>query len=50
MPGCPLFMGNQAKIRKGSTVISTPARSFPNRLGIYTFVYPGSAQLEALPR
>ena len=50
MPGCPLFMGNQAKIRKGSTVIPTPARNFPNRLGIDTFVYPGSAELEAIPR
>ncbi len=42
-------MGNQAKIRKSSTVIPTPARNFPNRLGIDTFVYPGSAELEAIP-
>jgi aconitate hydratase 2/2-methylisocitrate dehydratase len=50
MSGCPLFMGNQAKIRKSSTVIPTPARNFPNRLGIDTFVYPGSSEFEAISR
>ena len=45
MPGCSLCMGNQAQIRKGSTAISTSTRNFPNRLGIDTRVYLGSAEL-----
>ncbi len=48
MPGCSLCMGNQAHIRKGSTAISTSTRNFPNRLGIDTFVYLGSAELAAI--
>jgi len=48
MPGCSLCMGNQAQIRKGSTAISTSTRNFPNRLGIETFVYLGSAELAAI--
>ncbi len=48
MPGCSLCMGNQAQIRKGSTAISTSTRNFPNRLGIDTQVYPGSAELAAM--
>ena len=48
MPGCSLCMGNQAQIRKGSTAISTSTRNFPNRLGIDTFVYLGSAELAAI--
>ncbi|MDR3299396.1 MAG: bifunctional aconitate hydratase 2/2-methylisocitrate dehydratase, partial [Candidatus Accumulibacter sp.] len=47
MPGCSLCMGNQAQIRKGSTAISTSTRNFPNRLGIDTQVYLGSAELAA---
>lgn len=47
-PGCSLCMGNQAQIRKGSTAISTSTRNFPNRLGIDTFVYLGSAELAAV--
>jgi aconitate hydratase 2/2-methylisocitrate dehydratase len=48
LPGCSLCMGNQAQIRKGSTAISTSTRNFPNRLGIDTRVYLGSAELSAV--
>ncbi|HEX5343114.1 MAG TPA: bifunctional aconitate hydratase 2/2-methylisocitrate dehydratase, partial [Duganella sp.] len=48
MPGCSLCMGNQAQIRKGATVMSTSTRNFPNRLGIDTNVYLGSAELAAV--
>ena len=48
MPGCSLCMGNQAQIRKGSTAMSTSTRNFPNRLGIETNVYLGSAELAAV--
>jgi aconitate hydratase 2/2-methylisocitrate dehydratase len=47
-PGCSLCMGNQAQIRKGSTAMSTSTRNFPNRLGIDTNVYLGSAELSAV--
>ncbi len=48
MPGCSLCMGNQAQVRKGSTAMSTSTRNFPNRLGIDTRVYLGSAELSAI--
>ena len=48
MPGWSLCMGNQAQIRKGSTAMSTSTRNFPNRLGIDTQVYLGSAELAAM--
>ncbi|MDD5297312.1 MAG: bifunctional aconitate hydratase 2/2-methylisocitrate dehydratase [Rhodocyclaceae bacterium] len=48
MPGCSLCMGNQAQVKKGSTAISTSTRNFPNRLGIDTRVYLGSAELAAM--
>ena len=48
LPGCSLCMGNQAQIRKGSTAMSTSTRNFPNRLGIDTQVYLGSAELAAV--
>ena len=48
MPGCSLCMGNQAQIRKGSTAMSTSTRNFPNRLGIDTNVFLGSAELAAI--
>ncbi|MBI2242353.1 MAG: aconitate hydratase B, partial [Magnetospirillum gryphiswaldense] len=48
MPGCSLCMGNQAQVRKGSTAMSTSTRNFPNRLGIDTRVYLGSAELSAV--
>ncbi|MDR0441079.1 MAG: bifunctional aconitate hydratase 2/2-methylisocitrate dehydratase [Candidatus Accumulibacter sp.] len=48
IPGCSLCMGNQAQIRRGSTAISTSTRNFPNRLGLDTQVYLGSAELAAI--
>ena len=48
LPGCSLCMGNQAQIRKGSTAMSTSTRNFPNRLGVDTRVYLGSAELAAV--
>ncbi|WP_217125888.1 bifunctional aconitate hydratase 2/2-methylisocitrate dehydratase [Hydrogenophilus thiooxidans] len=47
MPGCSLCMGNQAQIKRGSTAMSTSTRNFPNRLGLDTRVYLGSAELAA---
>jgi aconitate hydratase 2/2-methylisocitrate dehydratase len=41
-------MGNQAQVRKGSTAMSTSTRNFPNRLGIDTRVYLGSAELASV--
>jgi aconitate hydratase 2/2-methylisocitrate dehydratase len=48
MPGCSLCMGNQAQIRSGATAMSTSTRNFPNRLGLNTRVYLGSAELAAV--
>ena len=48
MPGCSLCMGNQAQTRKGATAMSTSTRNFPNRLGLDTQVYLGSAELAAV--
>lgn len=48
IPGCSLCMGNQAQIRRGSTAISTSTRNFPNRLGLDTKVFLGSAELSAV--
>jgi aconitate hydratase 2/2-methylisocitrate dehydratase len=48
IPGCSLCMGNQAQIRRGSTAISTSTRNFPNRLGLDTQVFLGSAELAAV--
>lgn len=48
IPGCSLCMGNQARIKRGSTAISTSTRNFPNRLGPDTFVYLASAELAAV--
>jgi aconitate hydratase 2/2-methylisocitrate dehydratase len=41
-------MGNQAHVMKGSTAFSTSTRNFPNRLGLDTRVYLGSAELAAV--
>jgi aconitate hydratase 2/2-methylisocitrate dehydratase len=48
MPGCSLCMGNQAQMKRGATAMSTSTRNFPNRLGIETQVYLGSAELAAV--
>lgn len=47
IPGCSLCMGNQARVKPGSTVISTSTRNFDNRLGDNTRVYLGSTELTA---
>jgi len=41
-------MGNQARVRAESTVISTSTRNFPNRLGKGANVFLGSAELAAV--
>jgi aconitate hydratase 2/2-methylisocitrate dehydratase len=48
MPGCSLCMGNQARVKEGSTVVSTSTRNFPNRLGKDAQVYLSSAELAAV--
>ncbi|WP_051305528.1 bifunctional aconitate hydratase 2/2-methylisocitrate dehydratase [Desulfogranum mediterraneum] len=48
IPGCSLCMGNQARVRPGSTVISTSTRNFDNRLGDGARVFLGSAELTAI--
>lgn len=48
IPGCSLCMGNQARVRPGTTIISTSTRNFDNRIGDNTRVYLGSAELAAI--
>ncbi len=48
MPGCSLCMGNQARVRPNSSVVSTSTRNFPNRLGQGAQVYLASAELAAV--
>ncbi len=48
IPGCSLCMGNQARVRPGTTVISTSTRNFDNRLGDGTRVYLASTELTAV--
>ena len=48
MAGCSLCMGNQARVKEGSTVVSTSTRNFPNRLGNNTNVFLSSAELAAV--
>jgi aconitate hydratase 2/2-methylisocitrate dehydratase len=48
IPGCSLCMGNQARVRPQTTVISTSTRNFDNRMGDGTRVYLGSAELAAI--
>jgi len=48
LPGCSLCMGNQARVRPASTVLSTSTRNFDNRMGDETRVYLGSAELAAI--
>jgi aconitate hydratase 2/2-methylisocitrate dehydratase len=47
IPGCSLCMGNQARVRPRSTVISTSTRNFDNRMGDGARVYLGSAEIAA---
>ncbi|MBW7983810.1 bifunctional aconitate hydratase 2/2-methylisocitrate dehydratase [Enterobacillus tribolii] len=46
--GCSLCMGNQARVRQGSHVVSTSTRNFPNRLGTNANVFLASAELSAV--
>jgi len=48
MPGCSLCMGNQARVKDRSTVVSTSTRNFPNRLGKGANVFLASAELAAV--
>ncbi|HVP90621.1 MAG TPA: bifunctional aconitate hydratase 2/2-methylisocitrate dehydratase [Terriglobales bacterium] len=48
IPGCSLCMGNQARVRAGTTVFATSTRNFDHRLGDWTRVYLGSAELAAV--
>ena len=48
MPGCSLCMGNQARVKEGSTVVSTSTRNFPHRLGRNANVFLASAELAAI--
>jgi aconitate hydratase 2/2-methylisocitrate dehydratase len=48
IPGCSLCMGNQARVRPKSTIISTSTRNFDNRMGDGARVYLGSAELAAI--
>jgi len=48
MPGCSLCMGNQARVAKGCTTLSTSTRNFPNRLGEGANVYLTSAELASV--
>lgn len=48
IPGCSLCMGNQARIAKQTTAISTSTRNFPDRIGDGSNVFLGSAELSAV--
>lgn len=48
IPGCSLCMGNQARVKNDSTVVSTSTRNFPNRLGDGANVYLSSAEVAAI--
>jgi len=48
VPGCSLCMGNQARVKAGTTVLSTSTRNFPQRMGDDTSVYLGSGELAAI--
>lgn len=48
VPGCSLCMGNQARVKEGSSVVSTSTRNFPNRLGKGANVFLSSAELAAV--
>ncbi|MDX9752933.1 MAG: bifunctional aconitate hydratase 2/2-methylisocitrate dehydratase [bacterium] len=48
IPGCSLCMGNQARVRDGSTVFSTSTRNFDNRMGKEARVYLGSSEPAAV--
>jgi aconitate hydratase 2 / 2-methylisocitrate dehydratase len=45
VPGCSLCMGNQARVARGATVVSTSTRNFPNRMGRDAQVFLASAEV-----
>ncbi|MBS3731993.1 MAG: aconitate hydratase B, partial [Desulfobacterales bacterium] len=47
-PGCSLCMGNQARVKDHSAVVSTSTRNFPHRMGDHCRVYLGSAEVAAV--
>jgi aconitate hydratase 2/2-methylisocitrate dehydratase len=47
-PGCSLCFGNQARARRGATIVSTSTRNFPNRMGVDTKVFLASAEVAAI--
>ncbi|MBN2384838.1 bifunctional aconitate hydratase 2/2-methylisocitrate dehydratase [bacterium] len=48
IPGCSLCMGNQARVKPHTTVLSTSTRNFDNRIGDGAQVFLGSAELAAV--
>ena len=48
IPGCSLCMGNQARVRPKTTVVSTSTRNFDDRMGDGAGVYLGSAEVAAV--
>ncbi|MBF0613787.1 MAG: bifunctional aconitate hydratase 2/2-methylisocitrate dehydratase [Magnetococcales bacterium] len=48
MPGCSLCMGNQARVRDNTTVVSTSTRNFNNRMGNGSQVFLSSAEVAAI--
>ena len=48
VPGCSLCFGNQARARKGATIVSTSTRNFPNRMGTDTKGFLASAEVTAI--
>ncbi len=48
IPGCSLCMGNQARVARRATVVSTSTRNYPNRMGQDARVFLASAELAAM--
>ncbi|MCA1927988.1 MAG: bifunctional aconitate hydratase 2/2-methylisocitrate dehydratase, partial [Calditerrivibrio sp.] len=48
IPGCSLCMGNQARVKSKTNVISTSTRNFDDRMGDGSRVYLGSAELASV--
>ncbi|MBF0128244.1 MAG: aconitate hydratase B, partial [Magnetococcales bacterium] len=45
---CSLCMGNQARVRDNTTVVSTSTRNFNNRMGNGSKVFLSSAEVAAI--
>ncbi|MBF0190870.1 MAG: bifunctional aconitate hydratase 2/2-methylisocitrate dehydratase [Magnetococcales bacterium] len=48
IPGCSLCMGNQARVKDNTTVVSTSTRNFNNRMGNGSKVFLSSAEVAAI--